>query len=107
MSIDISTLSAAELEKLRESIDGTIAARRAQERQRVIDQIRGILAENDMSWDDLPRSRVGGSSTRGSKVPPKYRDPKNPATTWSGRGRKPKWVEAHLAAGGSMESLEI
>nr|MBV6628611.1 H-NS histone family protein [Oceanococcus sp. HetDA_MAG_MS8] len=106
MSIDISTLSAAELEKLRESIDGTIAARRAEERQRVIDQIRGILAENNMSWDDLPRAR-GGSSTRGSKVAPKYRDPNNPATTWSGRGRKPKWVEAHLAAGGSMESLEI
>lgn len=107
MSVDISTLSAAELEQLRESIDGTIAARRAEERQRVIDQIRGILAENGMSWDDLPRSRAGGSSTRGSKVPPKYRDPSDPSTTWSGRGRKPKWVEAHLAAGGSMESLEI
>ncbi len=105
MSVDISKLSAKELEQLRASIDGTIEARRVEERKKVIDQIRGILAENGMTWEDLPRTRASGG--KGSKVAPKYRDPKNAANTWSGRGRKPKWVEAHLAAGGSLESLAI
>lgn len=104
MSMDISKLSAKELEALRTSIDGTIEARRQEERKQVIDKIRGILAENGMSWDDLPRSR---GASKGSKVAPKYRDPKNAANTWSGRGRKPQWVVAHLDAGGSMESLAI
>lgn len=108
MSVDLSKMSAKDLQKLRESIDGTIEARKAEERKKVVDQIRGILAEHDMSWDDLPRSRGGAASkSTGSKVPPKYRDPKDPSSTWSGRGRKPKWVEAHLKAGGKMATLEI
>ncbi len=104
MSVDISKLSATELEKLRQSIDSTIASRRQQERQQVVDEIRGILAKNGMSWDDLPRGRSGA---KGSKLPPKYQDPKDPGRTWTGRGRKPKWVEAHLKKGGKIEDLEI
>ncbi|MEO5351044.1 MAG: H-NS histone family protein [Magnetococcus sp. YQC-3] len=53
------------------------------------------------------------SSSRGVQVvqsaglPFKYQDPSNPERTWSGRGRKPVWVVAHLEAGGRMEELEI
>lgn len=36
---------------------------------------------------------------KGSKVAPKYRNPANPAETWSGRGKHPRWMAAHLAAG--------
>ena len=37
-------------------------------------------------------------SLKGSKVPPKYRDPKT-GITWSGRGVRPKWVRPrHLIA---------
>jgi len=38
-----------------------------------------------------------GTETKSSRAPAaaKYRHPKNPALTWSGRGRKPQWfVEA-------------
>jgi hypothetical protein len=38
---------------------------------------------------------------------PKYRNPGNPAETWSGKGKRPAWVEAALADGKSLESLEI
>ncbi len=107
MSVDISKLSAKELEQLRASIDGTIESRRLEERKKIVEQIRGILAENGMSWDDLPRTRGSTGGAKGAKVAPKYRNPANPANTWSGRGRKPKWVEAHLAGGGSMDALKI
>lgn len=106
MALDISNLSAKELEALRASIDGTIEARRSEERKKVIDQIRTILAENNMSWDDLPRTR-GASATKGMKVAPKYRSTTDASLTWSGRGRKPRWVEAHLSAGGSMDDITI
>jgi DNA-binding protein H-NS len=38
---------------------------------------------------------------------PRYRNPDNPAETWSGKGKRPAWVEAALAEGKSLESLEI
>ena len=45
-------------------------------------------------------------STAGKKVAPKYRDPANPANTWTGRGRMPQWVQA-LHAAGTLASAEI
>jgi len=45
-------------------------------------------------------------STAGKKVAPKYRDPANPANTWTGRGRMPQWVLA-LHTAGTLASAEI
>jgi DNA-binding protein H-NS len=33
--------------------------------------------------------------------------PKYGTVTWSGRGRKPKWLVEYLEAGGLLESIEI
>lgn len=49
-------------------------------------------------------ARKSTGATR--KVAPKYRDPANPANTWTGRGRMPKWV-ADLNAQGNLASAEI
>lgn len=40
-------------------------------------------------------------------VPPKYRNPDNAEQTWAGRGRQPKWVEAALASGKTLDDLKI
>jgi DNA-binding protein H-NS len=34
-----------------------------------------------------------------SSVAVKYRDPKNPANTWTGRGRMPRWMTAATKGG--------
>ena len=38
---------------------------------------------------------------------PRYRNPHNSAETWSGRGKRPRWVEVALSRGAPLESLEI
>ncbi|WP_412174787.1 H-NS family nucleoid-associated regulatory protein [Albidovulum marisflavi] len=38
---------------------------------------------------------------------PKYANPANPSETWTGRGRKPRWAEAALKSGKSLEDLAI
>jgi DNA-binding protein H-NS len=38
---------------------------------------------------------------------PKYRNPQNVSETWSGRGKRPRWVDIALASGDSLESLAI
>ena len=36
-----------------------------------------------------------------------YRDPEDAANTWSGRGRKPKWVEDCLERGLTLDDLSV
>lgn len=40
-------------------------------------------------------------------LPPKYRHPSKSDLAWSGRGRKPQWVDAWLANGGALDALAI
>ena len=47
------------------------------------------------------------SAAKGSKVPPKYRNPANPEQTWAGRGMPPKWLSAELAKGKKLEDFAI
>lgn len=42
-----------------------------------------------------------------AKGAPKYRSSNDPALTWTGKGRKPGWVQVYLDGGGHLESLLI
>jgi DNA-binding protein H-NS len=46
------------------------------------------------------------SATAGKTVAPKYRNPNNPAQTWTGRGKSPTWV-AEMKAAGTLETALI
>jgi DNA-binding protein H-NS len=48
-----------------------------------------------------------GSKLKGRKVPPKYRNPKNRAETWAGRGATPRWLRAMLKSGHKLEEFAI
>jgi DNA-binding protein H-NS len=48
-----------------------------------------------------------GSKLKGRKVPPKYRNPKNRAETWAGRGATPRWLRAYIKAGRKLEDFAI
>ena len=52
------------------------------------------------------KGNKGGTGTR-APAPAKYRNPKDQAQTWSGRGRKPLWVVSELDAGIALEDLAI
>ena len=41
------------------------------------------------------------------KLPPAYRNPNNDAETWTGRGRKPRWLVAALNEGKTVEQCRI
>lgn len=48
-----------------------------------------------------------GSKLKGRKVPPKYRNPKNRAETWAGRGATPRWLRAYIKGGHKLEEFAI
>ena len=48
-----------------------------------------------------------GAVAKKEKGVPKYRNSADPALTWTGKGRKPGWVQLYLDNGGELESLLI
>src|SRR5258708_2928604 len=42
-----------------------------------------------------------------AKVLRKYRNPDEPTETWSGRGKRPKWVVALLRAGKTLKDMAV
>lgn len=54
----------------------------------------------------IPAAATARADGERRAVPAKYRNPET-GDTWTGRGLKPKWVEAALAEGKSLDDLLI
>lgn len=112
MSIDLSGLSVAELEKL---IDSARARIEVVKRQKFSELRRSLEAQAREAGFDVYELFSGA---RGAKpvaaeaatkrpVAPKYRNPANHLQTWTGRGKQPHWVRDALAAGKNLDELAI
>ncbi|WP_455289262.1 H-NS histone family protein [Cupriavidus necator] len=86
----------------KQALEAQLAQVRASEIAGVIEKIQGLMAEYELTVEDIaPKRRRGRPAAAGkvgkpaakakSALPPKYMDPKSGAT-WSGRGRKPAWL---------------
>lgn len=53
-----------------------------------------------------PKKTARKNPAAGKTVAPKYRNPANPAQTWTGRGKSPTWV-AEMKAAGTLDSALI
>lgn len=97
-STDLEDMSHFALIALRAKIEELIVTKQAEEKE----SLRGKLAEMAQSKGFSLEDIMGKARGRGGKgsVPIKYRDPKNSANTWTGRGRMPRWMtEATKARG--------
>jgi DNA-binding protein H-NS len=54
-----------------------------------------------------PKATRKASSAKGSKVPPKFRNPANSAQTWAGRGQQPHWLAAEIGKGKRLADFAI
>lgn len=89
-------MSHAELVTLREEVDRLIAEKQVAERSALKQRLADLAKAQGFSLEEI----VGkGRKPRGA-VPIKYRDPKNPENTWTGRGRMPRWLVAATKARG-------
>lgn len=108
---ELKKMSLAELKSLRKKVDRAIESLEKRERKEALEALKSKAKELGYSFEEL----VGGAAenepvkpaTLKRKTPPKYRDPKNPSNTWSGRGRQPKWIKDAIAAGKSKDDFLI
>lgn len=104
--MDLSSLTVAQLRDLQQQIPLEIKRREAQEKVDVLNELRAMAKSRGYAIEDLLGKEAKVKSAA-SKVKVKYRHPKNAELEWTGRGRKPKWVEAWLAEGNAIEGLLV
>ncbi len=117
MDIKLNQLTVTELRRLRTKVDSELKRRDDVARKEVLKQVKKIAAEHGVTLSEVlaeakpPRAAAKttrkASSAKGKKVPVKYRNPADSTQGWTGRGRKPRWVEAWLASGKSIDDLQV
>lgn len=95
-------LSYAELLDVRDQIDALLADRKALELRETKAKLREVAEMAGFTVEEL-----FGSSRKKGNGAVKYRDPKAPENTWSGRGRKPNWLVAALNKGAKLETFAV
>jgi DNA-binding protein H-NS len=66
----------------------------------IVGEVRTSRRRSSSLTDRTPRRKY-------PVVLPKYSNPLAPSQKWSGRGKRPRWVTAALAAGQSLDDLRI
>lgn len=105
--MELSTLSVSQLRELQQQIPAELKRREAQEKVTVLNEVRAFVKARGYAIEDLLGKEVKVKAATGSKVKVKFRHPENAGLEWTGRGRKPKWVEAWLATGGTLDNLLV
>ena len=101
--IDLESLSLKELKQLQKDVSAAIDNFKDRERQKAIAEVEAFARERGLSQADL--KALLGRSRKG--LPARYANPADPKQTWSGRGRRPRWIETALATGKSLDDLKI
>jgi DNA-binding protein H-NS len=97
--------SLAELKAQREALDRQIEETLQRDRSGAIAKVKALMADYGLTVGDLT-GRTKGMPKPPSKVAAKYI---NKATneTWSGRGLKPKWLQAAINGGAKLEDFAV
>lgn len=104
MKTDLGTMSLKELKDLHSQVAKAISGYEARKKQEAISVLEEKAKALGFTLSDL----VNASPVRKRKpARAKYANPANTSETWTGRGRKPRWVEAALKSGKSLTDLLI
>jgi DNA-binding protein H-NS len=110
--LDLDAIPLDELWLLHEQITRVLSARIIAQKQELEERLRQLNLGRvpvDAVVVDLKPGRANGMRERRKypRVLPKYQNPSEPAETWSGRGKQPRWLVSALKAGSKIEDFEI
>ncbi len=104
MKYDLENMDLKELKSLQKDVAKAINNYEERKRQEALAAAQKTVAEFGFKLEDLVGGKVKKPKANGVA---KYAHPESPTTTWTGKGRKPAWVNEHLNAGKSLENLAI
>lgn len=103
MARDLERMSLKQLQELEVKLKRAKAGVEDRSRAEVRKKVEAIVAESGFKMSDIFGARGG----KGRTVAAKYANPDDPSETWTGRGRKPRWLAAKLKDGGKIEKFLI
>ena len=92
---DVEKMSYAELTEMENQIQRLKVEKQNAERTELKRRLTDEAKKHGFDINELFGRRGKGKGT----VAAKYRDPKNPANAWTGRGRMPRWMTAATKGG--------
>jgi DNA-binding protein H-NS len=102
MSLDLEQMSLTELKQLRKDVDAAVNSYHEREKAKAREVLEQKAKELGFTLDEIT-----GKKGKRAKPLAKYRNPEVPTETWSGRGRRPKWLEEKLSSGASLEDFRV
>lgn len=101
--LKVKSMAFNELVKAKAKIEAELELRAAKERSRLIEAIGRLRTMTATKSNGAGRPHA----LKGRKLPPLYRNPKNRAETWAGRGNRPRWLVAGLKSGKKLQTFAI
>lgn len=109
MKVNLKSLSIAELKDLQDEIALEMEMRGREARQNLLQEFRDKAKAMGVTLEELMSSQKSKGKPRaaGGKVAAKYANPSDATQTWTGRGKRPRWVSDLLAAGKTLDDLKV
>jgi DNA-binding protein H-NS len=105
--LNLGSMSIDDLWTLHESIVGVLGAKITAEKKQLEKRLEQIGRLPSDRSTGVNRSGAGRERRPYPRVLPKFRNPLQPSETWSGRGKKPRWMTKLLKSGRKMDDFRI
>ena len=99
---DVEILSTEELWVLHQKITATLNAKISAEKKVIEDRLAQLNG-----WFGVEQTSETPERRPYPTVFPKFRNPEQPSETWTGRGKKPRWLTAQLKSGKQINDFRI
>jgi len=96
---DLKNIPLARLLEIQADLTLAIEERKISDKNELIETLSTLAAESGFSINELFGKKAKKTA------PIKYRNDEN--KTWTGRGRKPKWVLEYLESGRNIDDIEV
>jgi DNA-binding protein H-NS len=110
--VSLDAMSIDEMWRLHEEISRVLSVRLTSEKRELEKRLAQLRREREIRQpphtnSQSPKSAARTPRRKYPRVFPKYRNPKQPSETWSGRGKRPRWLTAALNNGRKIEEFLI
>jgi DNA-binding protein H-NS len=103
--LNLDAMTTDELWRLHEEVGGILLVHVTSRKRELEKQLAQLSPETQVELSS--KGQAHAPRRKYPRVFPKFRNPQVPSETWSGRGKRPRWLSAALKTGRKIEEFVI